>query len=370
MILLSCEDEKNGDKRCDPAEFLLVKLYPKGLRQGKHTKKRNAQVMTNQKITKEELVNSKKSLLVSMGFALVILSFSDIVHAQALNHDNTSNATPPGQSTSTPITGSGFDAGSGSRRGTDFQAQSIGGGNISVPQDIVNLISASSSPTSIGTNGGNFDNSGIVGTSTDVATGENSSTGSSDSTLTRRSVTTGTDTGESTTGEGIAEGPNSNESSGSEISPDQIVICLSDPCGSVDNPSANTISVNELAKLIENDLDQALNNLAAAERGELNLDDNAISQDLTDNPRRIVRRQSSSDVDRFTRRDSMVNEDCGCVPGERKIVREPSNFDNSTIVQNNTETLVKARQIVETKLEDANILIEQINQLNPDNSIW
>ena len=320
--------------------------------------------MTNQKITKEELVNNKKSLLVSMGFALVILSSSDIVHAQALNHDNTSNATPPGQSTSTPITSTGFDAGSGSRRGTDFQAQSIGGGNISVPQDIVNLISASSSPTSIGTNGGNFDSSGVVGTSTDVATGENSSTGSnSDSTLTRRSVTTGTDTGESTTGEGIAAGTNTNESSGSEISPDQIVIFLSDPCGSVDNPSANTISINDLAKLMENDLNQALNDLVAAEKAE------SIGEVATDNSRNIVRRPASSDVDRFTRRDSMANEDCGCVPGARKIAREPSNSDNSTISQN-TKTLAEARQIVETKLEDANILIEQINQLNPDNSIW
>ncbi len=330
------------------------------------------QVETIQKIIKEELVNNKKSLLVSMGFALAILSFSDIANAQeALNHDLSSSATPQGQSVATPIVSnpSNIDGGA-ARRGTDFRARTVGGGNISVPQDIVNLISASSSPTSIGTNGGNFDSSGVVGTSTDVATGENSSTGSSDSNITRRSVTTGTDTGESTTGEGIAAGTNTNESSGSEISPDQIVICLSDPCGSVDNPSANTISVNELAKLIESDLNQALNNLAAAERGELNLDENTISQDLTDNPRRIVRRTSSSDVDRFTRRDSMVNEDCGCVPGARKIVREPSNFDNSTISQNNSETLVEARQIVETKLEDANILIEQINQLNPDNSIW
>ena len=73
---------------------------------------------------------------------------------------------------------------------------------------------------------------------------------------------------------------------------EEIVICLTDVCRPTNNTDSSTISVNDLAHLVEQDLNQALNNLAAAERGEFNFDENAISQDLTDNPRRIVRRSS------------------------------------------------------------------------------
>ena len=307
-----------------------------------------------------------------MGFGLAILSFAEATLAQVNNSDLT-DASPQGQIISTPVNtvnGNNFTfEGNTPGETATYNSQQISG-NISIPQDIVTTITGSGRPTVVGTNGGNLDGGGIVGTSNDTTVGENSSTGNnSDNTITRRSVSTGTDTGESTTGDGIAAGPNTNESSGSEISPDQIVICLSDPCGSSDSSSANTISVNELAKLIEEDLNQALNDLAAAERGELNLDENSISQDLTDNPRRIVRRQSSSDLDRITRRDSLVNEDCGCVPGERKIVREPSSSGNSTISQN-AKALAEARQIVETKLEQSSKFVEQMNQFRPDNSIW
>ncbi len=298
-----------------------------------------------------------------MGYALVILSSSDIANAQ-LDHDLNSTAAPSNTIISTPVSTATGNSVKVDKSTTDTvfdSGQSIAG-QVSIPQDVVNAITGSGRPTLAETNPANLDDGGIVGTSTDVAIGESN-------TITRRSVPTGTDTGESTTGEGIAAGSNTNESSGSEISPDQIVICLSDPCGSNDSRSANTISVNDLAKLIESDLNQALNNLAAAERGELNLDENSISQDLTDNPRRIVRRQSSSDLDRITRRDSLVNEDCGCVPGERKIVREPSSSGNSTISQN-AKALAEARQIVETKLEQSSKFVEQMNQFRPDNSIW
>ena len=310
-------------------------------------------------------MNNKKSLLVSIGLGLAILSFGQTTLAQSdepsggLNSDF-GEAIPLGQQVSVPITASPSSTTGGNTSDiTAFTSESIGG--LSIPQDIVTNITGSNSNTiGLEPSSGNFDNNGVAGTSTEIAIVESSSPGNnSDSTITRRATAPGTDS---------LEGTNINESSGSEISPNKIVICLTDPCVSSDG-GENTITVNELAKLIEEDLSQSLNDLAAAERGELNLDENTASQDLTDNPRRIARGQSSNNRDSVTRRDSLMNENCDCVPGERKIVREPANSDNPTISQN-FKTVAEARQIVETKLEQSRKFVEQMNQLKPENSIW
>jgi hypothetical protein len=96
-----------------------------------------------------------------------------------------------------------------------------------------------------------------------------------------------------------------------------ITICFSDPC-IPSGESSKAITVNELADLIEDDLQQSLNDLAAAE----DLDDNQ--------PRRFVRRRSS---------------DC-------------------------INPAIQAREVVQAKLEESRQFIEQIEQLNPDNNIW
>ena len=96
-----------------------------------------------------------------------------------------------------------------------------------------------------------------------------------------------------------------------------ITICFSNPCVP-SGESSKAITLNELANLIEDDLQQSLNELAAAEEiGD-------------EQPRRFVRRRSS---------------DC-------------------------INPAIQARETVQTKLEESRQFIEQIEQLNPDNNIW
>ena len=96
-----------------------------------------------------------------------------------------------------------------------------------------------------------------------------------------------------------------------------ITICFSNPCVP-SGESSKAITLNELANLIEDDLQQSLNELAAAEEiGD-------------EQPRRFVRRRSS---------------DC-------------------------INPAIQARETVQTKLEESRQFIEKIEQLNPDNNIW
>lgn len=219
-------------------------------------------------------MNHQKSLLVSMGFALVLLTFSESANAnKALNHDNL-NAIPVGQTSSTTVTTT--SSGIHVRRGVglDFQGETLGGVNIFIPQDVVKGISS-----------------------------------------------------------------------------DRIVICLTDVCRPTSNTDSSTISVNDLAHLVEQDLNQAWNDLVVAEQAA---SDGTIA---SDDSRKIVRRDSSN------------NENCGCVPGERKIARELSLSDTSASSQQ-VETVTKARDRFRTKLGDSRIFIEQVNQLKPENSLW
>ncbi len=230
-------------------------------------------------------MNNRKSLFVSMGFALMLLSCSKSANAhKALNHDHL-NAIPVGQSSAATVTS--IKSGIQIRRGTGFQGETVGGVNILIPQDVFEAINIS-------------ENTGT--TSTEVAT-----------------------------------------------SSEQIVICLTDACAPANGSDSNTISVNDLAHLVESDLNQALSDLVAAEQAAAN---GAVA---TDDSRQIVRRESDAN--------------CGCVPGESNIVRKLSNPNNSNI-SHNVKTVTEARQIVETKLEESRIFVEQINQLKPENSLW
>lgn len=99
-----------------------------------------------------------------------------------------------------------------------------------------------------------------------------------------------------------------------------ITICFSDPCVP-SGESTRAITLNELAELMEKDLQQSLNDLAAAEAAEKRAEGQ---------PRKFVRRRSS---------------DC-------------------------VNPAIQAREIVSTKLEESQKFVEQIEQLNPDNNIW
>lgn len=128
-------------------------------------------------------------------------------------------------------------------------------------------------------------------------------------------------------GDGIGNNTNTNTNTitgdvntlGSDGS-NAITICFSNPCVP-SGESTKAVTLNELADLIEDDLQQSLNELAAAEAAE----------EIGDNqPRRFVRRRSSN-----------------CI-----------------------NPAIQARETVQTKLEESQQFIEQIEQLNPDNNIW
>lgn len=104
----------------------------------------------------------------------------------------------------------------------------------------------------------------------------------------------------------------------------EITICLIEPCVPGENTD-KAITLNDLAKLIEADLNQSLSDLAAAE---------ALEQDIANQPRRIVRRRSSSDPN-------------ACV-----------------------SPVAAARQEVTTKLEQSRQFLEQIEQFQPEKNIW
>ena len=99
-----------------------------------------------------------------------------------------------------------------------------------------------------------------------------------------------------------------------------ITICLSDPC-LPSGEGTRAISLNELAELIESDLQNSLQELAAAE---------ALEQRASDRPRKFVRRRSSN-----------------CI-----------------------NPAIQAREIVEQKLAESQKFVQQIEQINPENNIW
>lgn len=177
-----------------------------------------------------------------------------------------------------------------------FTVEGLGnaGNEIVIPPDIVqslNDISGAAGNSTITGDGNTF---GAAGNGTTTGDGNTlGSTDNSNSTITGDTNTLGSD------------------------SANAITICFSDPC-IPSGESTQAITLNKLAELIEDDLQQSLNELAAAEK-------------ISDNqPRRFVRRRST---------------DC-------------------------INPAIQAREVVQTKLEESRQFIEQIEQLNPENNIW
>lgn len=99
-----------------------------------------------------------------------------------------------------------------------------------------------------------------------------------------------------------------------------VTICFSDPCVP-SGEGTKAITLNELAELIENDLQQSLEAVAAAE---------ALEQEVADKPRKFVRRRAT---------------DC-------------------------ISPAVQARETFNRKFQQSQEFLEQIKQLDPNNSVW
>ena len=104
----------------------------------------------------------------------------------------------------------------------------------------------------------------------------------------------------------------------------EITICSSDPCIPQGDTEA-AITLNDLAKLIEEDLNQSFNDLLAAEQ---------LEQELADQPKRIIKRTS--------RRDST-----NCV-----------------------SPAIEARQEFEEKLENYQEFVTEMDRFKPENDAW
>jgi len=127
--------------------------------------------------------------------------------------------------------------------------------------------------------------------------------------------------------------------------------CVGENC--VSNGKPQKVTLNEIAEVLGDNLEQSLDNLAAIEN------DPAIADA---GPRRIVRRSSLNDTPA-----------CGCDSTEpRRISRNPEVNKLGACCNNpdfNNREL-EARRIVEDQLEEAKKFIEQVEQIQPENYIW
>ncbi|MDJ0531172.1 MAG: hypothetical protein QNJ70_01540 [Xenococcaceae cyanobacterium MO_207.B15] len=236
-------------------------------------------------------------LLISLSIlALGQLTLAQSAKAQA----NLSDITGDNSATNSSIINSTFTGGDftgsfdSSTESFDFNSATGATGDFGISPEVVNLIPNVSLNDSFGNNNttSGDGSSGALGTidnsTTGVGTNDNSTTGQ----------------------DGVLNEVNSSE----------IVICASAPCLPSED-GGKAITLNDLAKLIEEDLSRSLNDLAAAE---------SLEQVVANQPRRIVRRSSNN-----------------CI-----------------------SPAVEARREVTTKLEQYRDFVEQMEKLKPDNSIW
>lgn len=107
----------------------------------------------------------------------------------------------------------------------------------------------------------------------------------------------------------------------------KVTICASDPCVPADGTDS-AITLNDLAKLIEDDLSQSYEDLLAAEK---------LERELAERPRRVIKRRSS-------------NSCAACMTCANPVE--------------------EARQEFTRKLENSRQFIETTEQLRPESSIW
>lgn len=182
-------------------------------------------------------MSNKKSLFVSIGLGLAILSFGEVTLAQA-NQSTLTTGISATSSVSNSVTN--VDFGNLTVNGVQSQDGGIsipsGGATVPIPQEVFQSINTGVNPAP---------------NSTVNTTGTNN---------------------------------NGRTAVGRDSSPDQILVCLTDSC----SPGDNAITIKDLASLVEKDLNQALDDLVIAEQ--------AASDGLvaSDDSRRIVRRESAA----------------------------------------------------------------------------
>ena len=142
--------------------------------------------------------------------------------------------------------------------------------------------------------------------------------------------------------------------------------CLAENCLEASN-EPQKITLNEVAELLENNLDDSIDNLIAVENPEDGMADNS-GVALTDRPeegepRRIVRNARRNTSDEDARRIVRNSSNCvnGCANPDRRTVEAR---------QINDRQVAAAREIVERQLEESQKFIEQVNLIDPEKNIW
>ena len=280
-------------------------------------------------------------------------SFSSGNSGITLTHTN-------GGGTAQTASGSGGTTGGGDGTTVSTVGTPVG---VNLPPSIIDIITATSTGTGTATGIGTNTNSG---TTTATSTGTNTD----GSTTTATGTSTNTDGGIETamgtrraTGEVTSTGNNGDSSSNTTgnlpdgdgntantgDNGDNVALrnsnCESDLCFGNNEQTEDTVelSFNEIAELIELDLEQSVKQLAAAE---------AAAKAAESEPRRISRRNSLLENNNSEALDDADETHAlGSCPNPAFVASE-------------------ARKTLQSKLEDSREFIEQVNQINPDQGIW
>ncbi|WP_019508588.1 hypothetical protein [Pleurocapsa sp. PCC 7319] len=134
--------------------------------------------------------------------------------------------------------------------------------------------------------------------------------------------------------------------------------------GSANVDQGSEITLNEVATVLENNLEQSFNNLAAIE--------NEAGTQVAEGPRRLARRNS----------DVAGRQTCGCpnltdeAANARRIARgsdsELCGCDNSASLKFSEYEArrIEAREVVEMQLNESKKFIEELEKIELENNIW
>lgn len=139
--------------------------------------------------------------------------------------------------------------------------------------------------------------------------------------------------------------------------------CSTKICLDQNGNEPTEVTLNDVAEILENNLQDSLNKLATAENADQVASDSG--------PRRIARRSGSgnpsacgcanatdSSPRRIARKDSSINASgCGCANPD---------FEDRVL----ESRVIEARETVEKQLDESKKFIEQVNRIEPDKNIW
>lgn len=203
--------------------------------------------------------------------------------------------------------------------------------------------------------GSSTGSSGATGSS--IGTGSSSGSGGGLS-INRRATDAINDSGSSETAN-TPEGSDGGDASSLAVEKSECttVACLE----AQDNPQE--ITLNDAAELLENNLDDSLKTLIAAEEGS-SLADTIGIEPQDGEPRRITRKNARRNTtDENARR--IVRNSSRCVTGCANPQRPT--FEARQI---EVKKVAEAREVVEQQLEASQKFIEQVNSIDPEKNIW